>query len=95
MATGQGTVVINFGAFPGSQEAQVNFTDATISAGSKVEPYFMASDSTADHTAGDHKYVPLLVSLTGLATAATGGTIVARSLQLMIGTYTARYIWAD
>ena len=95
MATGQGTVVINFGAFPGAQEASVTFVDATISAGSKVEAYFMGSDSTADHSANDHKYVPLLVDLTGLATAATGGTIFARALQKMVGTFTARYVWAD
>ena len=95
MATGQGTVVINFGAFPGAQEAQVTFSDATISAGSKVEVYVMASDSTSDHSANDHRYLPLLAHFTGLATAGVGGSVIGRSLMTLIGTYSLRYVWAD
>lgn len=95
MATGQGTVIIDFGAFPGSQEATVTFADAAISAGSKVEPYVMANDSTADHSANDHRYLPLLAHFTGLATAGVGGSIIGRSLMKMIGTYSLRYVWAD
>lgn len=96
MATGQGTVTINFGAFPGSQEASVAFTDATIGAASKVEAYVMASDSTADHTANDHRYLPNFAHFTGLATAGVGGTIHARAMpQKLVGTFALRYVWAD
>ena len=95
MATGQGTVILDFGAFPGAQEAQVAFTDATISAGSKIEAYVMASSTTADHTANDHRYLPLLAHFTGLASAGVGGTIFARALMTLIGTFTLNYVWAD
>jgi len=95
MATGQGIVTIDFGVFPGSQEASVTFSDATISGTSKVEVYVMASDSTADHTTNDHKYLPLLVHHTGEASAGVGGTIYGRALQKLIGTFKLRYVWAD
>jgi hypothetical protein len=95
MATGSGTVTINFGAFPGSQEASIAFTDATIGAASKVEPFVMGGDSTADHSAADHKYLPLLAQFTGIASAGVGGTIYARALQKLVGTFSVRYAWAD
>lgn len=95
MATGQGTVTIDFGVFPGSQEASVAFVDAAIGAASKVEPYVMGSDTSSYHTAADHRYLPLLVHFTGAASAGVGGTIYARALQSMIGTFTVRYIWSD
>ena len=96
MATGQGTVTIDFGAFPGSQEASVAFADVTISVGSKVEAYVMAGDSTTDHTVNDHRYLMALpVAFTGLATAGVGGTIYARALLKLIGTFQLRYVWAD
>ena len=95
MATGQGTVIIDFGVFPGSQEASVTFTDATISAGSKVEAYVMSADTVGTHTANDHKYLLLLAEFTGQPTAGVGGTIFGRALQLMIGQFNLRYVWAD
>lgn len=95
MATGQGTVTIDFGAFPGSQEASIAFTDATIGAASKVEAYVMADGSTADHSANDHRYLPLLAHFTGRASAGVGGTIYGRSLMKLIGTFQLRYVWAD
>ena len=95
MATGQGTVTLDFGSFPGSNEASVSFVDATISGTSKVEAYFMASDTTTDHTASDHQYVGLFVTLSASANAGVGGTIYARSTEKMQGTFKARYVWAD
>lgn len=95
MAVGHGTVTIDFGVFPGSQEASVAFTDAAISAGSKVEAYVMADASTSSHSANDHRYLPLLVDFTGLASAGVGGTVYARSLNKMQGTWQVRYVWAD
>lgn len=95
MATGQGTVTIDFGAWPGSNEASIGFTDATISGTSKVEAYVMADDTTADHTASDHQYVGLWLSLTGSASAGVGGTIYGRSTEKLQGTFKLRYVWAD
>lgn len=95
MATGQGTVTINFGTFPGSQEASIAFTDATIGALSKVEAYVMADDTTADHTANDHRYLPQFVSFTASPSAGVGGTLYARAGQAMVGTFKLRYVWAD
>lgn len=96
MATGQGTVTINFGSFPGSQEASIAFSDASVGATSKVEAYVMASDTTSDHTATDHKYLPNFAVFTGEASAGVGGTIYARSMpNKLIGTFKLRYVWAD
>ena len=95
MANGSGFVVISFGAFPGAQEASAQFTDATISAGSKVEAFIMASDSVGNHTTNDHKYLPLLASFNGEPIAGVGGTIYGRALQSLIGDFKIRYAWAD
>jgi hypothetical protein len=96
MANGQGFVTIDFGAYPGSNEASIAFTDATISATSKAEAYVMADDTTADHTASDHRYFSALVALTcGTPVAATGGTIYGICLDKMQGTFKVRYVWSD
>ena len=93
--SGTGTVTLNFGAFPGSNEASITFADASVLAGSKVEAFIMAADTTSDHTASDHKYAPQLFSLTASPTAGVGGTIYGRSIHKMQGTFAVRYVWAD
>ena len=95
MATGQGTVTIDFGVFPGSQEASVAFADAAVSAGSKVEAYVMSSDAVGTHTANDHRYLGLLAEFTGQPSAGVGGSIFGRSFQRLIGQFNLRYVWAD
>jgi hypothetical protein len=97
MATGQGTASINFGAHPGANEASVAVTgQASIGAGSKVEAYVMADDTTSDHTASDHRYFAALAGLTcGTPTAATGFTIHARSAEKLHGQFQVRWVWAD
>jgi hypothetical protein len=97
MATGQGTATLNFGAFPGSNEASVVVTgQATISATSKAEAFVMADDTSGTHTASDHRYFAALVGLScGTPTAATGFTIYARSLEKLQGTFALRWVWAD
>ena len=94
MATGQGTSIINFGAFPGAQEASVAFTDAAVVATSKVEAYVMADGVTADHSVNDHRYLPLFIALTAVG-GAGAGTIHARAPHALIGQYQLRYVWAD
>lgn len=97
MATGQGTATIDFGAFPGSNEASIAVTgQTTIAATSKVEAFVMADDTTTDHTASDHRYFAALAGLScGTPTAGTGFTIYARSAEKLQGTFALRWVWAD
>lgn len=97
MASGQGTAIIDFGSYPGSNEASVAVTgQTTISATSKAESFIMADDTTADHTANDHKYAPIFITPTcGTPVAATGFTIYGRSTEIMQGTFALRWVWSD
>lgn len=97
MATGQGTATIDFGAFPGSNEASIAVTgQATILATSKAEAYVMGDDTTGDHTASDHRYFAALVGLScSTPTLATGFTIHARSTEKLQGTFALRWVWSD
>lgn len=97
MATGQGTATIDFGAYPGSNEASVAVTgQSSISATSKAEAYFMGDDTSGSHTASDHRYAGLFIGLTcGTPIASTGFTIYGRSTEKMQGTFQVRWVWAD
>ena len=88
-----GTATIDFGAFPGSNEASVTFADTGVGAGSSVEAFIMAADTTSDHTAADHRYAGELFSLTALPTAGVGGTIYARSVHKLQGAFAVRWVW--
>lgn len=92
-----GTAILDFGAFPGSNEASVVVSgQAAIGATSKADAFVMGDDSTGDHTANDHRYFVALAGLScGTPTAATGFTIYARSFEKLQGTYQVRWIWAD
>jgi hypothetical protein len=87
---------LDFGAFPGSNEASVTVTGvATIGASAKVEAFIMRA-TTADHTPNDHSYAAMFCGLTcGDVVASTGFTIYARSEQKLTGTFTVQYVWAD
>lgn len=97
MSSATGSAVLSFGTHPGSNEASVAVTgQGAILGTSKVEAFFMADDTTGNHTASDHRYVGLFVVLTcGTPTAATGFTIYARSEYKMTGNYTVRWVWVD
>lgn len=97
MATGQGTVTLNFGAAPGTNVVTTTVSDAAIGASSKVEIYLMGTDSTATHNAVEHQMLPLGgLSMTPISiTAGVGFTAQAMSLLKLTGTFTARYVWAD
>lgn len=97
MANGTGTATIDFGAHPGSNEASVAVTGlSAISATSKADAFVMADDTSASHTASDHRYFESFASLScGTPTAGVGFTIYARSLEKLTGTWTVRYVWAD
>lgn len=97
MATGQGTAVLDFGVFPGSNEASVVVSgQAAILATSKASAFVMADDTSGTHTANDHRYFGALVGLTcGTPTAGNGFSIHARSTEKMQGTFALRWVWAD
>lgn len=92
--SGMGAVTIDFGAFPGSNEASITFADASIGGTAKVDAFVMAGDTTADHTAADHRYAEQFFSLSGVPDAGVGGTIYARSIHKMQGTFAVRWVWA-
>lgn len=94
MATGTGSVEIDFGGFPGSNEASVTVTDAGITPTTYVEAWVMGNDSTTDHTAADHRYLPVFAGLT--TEPGTGDfNIYARSTQKLQGKWRVRYVWAN
>lgn len=97
MATGQGTVVFDFGSAPGTNIVQTVVTgQASIGSGSKVEIYMMGTDSTATHNAYEHALLPLDLALSCVAiSAGTGFTAQAATQQRLTGTFTARFVWAD
>jgi hypothetical protein len=97
MATGQGTLIFDFGAAPGTNIVQTVVSDAGISATSKVEIYLMGTDSTVDHNTTEHQLLPLGgLSLSAIAvTAATGFTAQAATILRLTGQFQARYVWAD
>lgn len=94
MATG--SAVIDFGAFPGSNEASVVVTgQSAIQTTSHAEAWMMAEAST-DHTDNDASYAALFIALScGIPTAGTGFTIYARSTERQQGTFQVRWVWAD
>ena len=97
MATGQGTLVFDFGAVPGTNVVTATVADATIGAASKVEVYLMGIDSTATHNAVEHQLLPLGgLSLQVISvTAGVGFTAQAASNLRLTGTFQSRYVWAD
>lgn len=92
MATG--TATLDFGAFPGANEATVTVTGQTaITALSLVEAFFMF-DSTSDHDDNDHAYANLLARLVcGNVVAATSFEIIARSEHKLQGTFQVRWVY--
>ena len=97
MATGTGTATIDFGStHPGNNEASVVVTGQTgILATDHVEAWFM-SESTADHTASDHRMADTLIDLTaGNIVAGTGFTLYATSWQKFTGTFKVHFVWAS
>lgn len=97
MASGKGGAIVDFGTGNGSNEASVAVTGlTTISATSVCEAWVMATNSTVDHTASDHRYFPLFAAVTcGAPTAGVGFTIYARSTQKLTGKWNVNYVWAD
>jgi len=98
MAIGQGTLVFDFGAVPGTNVVTATVADGTIGAASKVEVYLMGTDSTATHNSYEHSLLPMLGGWAAVVTSITAGvgfTAQAASELRLTGTFQARYVWAD
>lgn len=96
MATGQGTCTLDFGSGAGTNIVTVFVSSPTISSTSKVEVYFMGTDSTATHNSYEHSLAQLAIAVSCVGiTAGSGFTVQAASLNRFTGTFTARYVWAD
>lgn len=97
MANATGTATLDFGTFPGGNEASVTVTgQSAISSTSKAEAWIMGDDTSADHTASDHRYASALIGLTcGTPTAGDGFVIYGRALDKLQGQWTVRWVWAD
>lgn len=90
-----GTAVIDFGAYPGSSEAQVAVTGQTEILSTKKAEAWITAEATSDHTINDHAYASALVALTcSVPTDGVGFTIYARCLDKMQGTFNVNWVWA-
>lgn len=94
MATGTGTAEIDFGAWPGSNEASVTVAAVGVTAATHVEAWVMGDSTTTDHTAADHKYFPVFAALT-TEPGTDSFNIHGRSTQKMQGKWLTHYVWAN
>ena len=90
-----GTATVDFGAFPGTNEASIAVTgQGSITTNNRAIATIPADGTTADHTASDHKYAAALIALTcDTPIAGTGFTIFARCLDKMQGTFTLNWAY--
>jgi hypothetical protein len=99
MATGQGTLVFDFGnASGGTNLVTVFVPSPSISANSKIELYIMGTDSTAEHNAYEHSLIEFLDNWQATPisiTAGSGFTAQAASKLKLTGTIQCRYVWSD
>jgi hypothetical protein len=97
MSSATGTATIDFGAWPGTNEAVVYVTGQTsILSTSKASAFIMADDLTGDHSSKDHRYLSSLVGFScGTPTAGTGFGIFAHSVHKLSGQFLVRWVWVD
>lgn len=85
-----GTATIDFGT--GATEASVAVTQASASTTSYITCFVDGDDTTVDHTANDHKYLPIFAQFVAGGKAAGSFTIYGRAPYLLSGTFKVRYI---
>lgn len=89
-----GTAEIDFGVYPGGNEAQVVITGQTTIPADANIIVSMRAVATTDHTAGDHAYAAMLIGLAaGAANAGVGFTIYARSQESLVGKFNINWTW--
>ena len=89
-----GQVILNFGAAPGSNEANVVISDSRILTTSIPSASF-AAVATTDHTVVDHTYISMFAKLSCSAPiVGIGFTIYATAVSQLYGTFTVNYTWS-
>lgn len=93
----KGTATIDFGSFPGLNESSVVVTgQSALGSTPEIKVFVNGNDNTSDHTASDHRYLPLFAGFTaGDVVAGTGFTIYARSLEKLQGTFKLTWEWSN
>ena len=94
MDSNVGSAIVDFGAFPGSNEASIAVIGQDdIAAGAFCEAWVNAK-ATTDHTVSDHTYAAWLFHPScSAATAGTGFTIYCTSPEKMQGTFNLNWVW--
>lgn len=89
----QGHTTVDFGAFPGTAEAQVNVTgQASILAASDAEAWIRCEPS-ADHSADEHEMESFEVAAKSIVVG-TGFTVVVRpTIGPCYGVYNISWVW--
>ena len=88
----RGTGVLDFGSFPGSNEATLTVTGQSAILSTDVPHAEIQAAATSDHTINDHAYAALFITLVcDVPVDATGFNILARSLEKMQGTYNVQW----
>jgi hypothetical protein len=97
MASGQGVVIFDFGAAPGTNVVTTAVADANMGATSNIEIYLKGVDSTADHNTYEHAILKLggFEATPIEQTAGVGFTAQAATLLRLTGQIKARYVFAD
>ena len=93
--SGKGYAVIDFGAWPGGNEASVDVIEQTdILAESYSEAWFSGTP-TSDHTTTDHAFAGSISSVvTSNTIAGVGFTITVYSTEKLQGTFNVNWVWA-
>lgn len=83
--------VLDFGPYPGSQEATATAADTSVSAGEVLRVWFDPAGVTSDHTVIDHRYAPLFIQPVAVPAAGVGVVIHARSEHKMQGQWAVQW----
>ena len=90
--SGKGTVVLDFGACPGSHFCSVQVAGQTgIKPDSACEAW-VSSEATADHNEYEHALAPIRLRVRDI-TAGEGFTVQAVSDWQLTGQFSARWVW--
>jgi hypothetical protein len=96
VASAVGTATIDFGAWPGTNEASVAVTGQTGIGALSYTAAFPMAEASGAHTLSDSIYAALWMSLTAsAATAGVGFTVYVRTEYTLTGTFVVRWVWSD
>jgi hypothetical protein len=96
MSNGQGTSILDFGGFPGSNQASVTIaSEINISNTSSVEAYVMCQ-AYGDKTSNDYRYFAALVSLSCDNPIENSGFVInGICMEKLQGSFLIHWVWTD